>query len=53
MSDSPVPGVDGGTNRAKKMAEAKKCTIISLDIRLKGMVPRADLTRSVTVRAKR
>ena len=35
------------------MAEAKGCTIINLDIHLNGMVSRADLARSLTVRTKR
>ena len=33
--------------------EATRCTIISLHIRLNGMVARADLTRYLTVRMKR
>ena len=53
MSDSPEPGVDGGNSLSQKMAEATRCTIMRLDIRLNGMVDRADLTRSLTVRMKR
>ena len=53
MSDSPVPGVDGGNELSQKMAEATRCTIIRLDIRLNGIVAWADLTRSLTVRMKR
>ena len=53
MSESPVPGVYGGKSLIQKMAYATRCTIISLDIRLNGMVDRADLTRSLTVRMKR
>ena len=53
MSDSPAPGVYGGKSLIQKTAEATICTIISLDIRLNGVVARADLTRSLTVRMKR
>ena len=53
MSDSPAPGVDGGNALSQKMAEAKRCTLISLDIHLNGMVAQADLTRSLTVLMKR
>ena len=53
MSESPAPGVDGGNSLSQKMAEATGCNIISLDIRLNGMVARADLTRSLMVRMKR
>ena len=53
MSDSPASGVDGGNASSQKMAEATRCTIISLGICLNGMVARADLTRSLTVRMKR
>ena len=52
MSDSPSPGVDGGNALIQKMAEAKIFTIIGLDIRLNGIVARADLTRSLMVRMK-
>ena len=52
MSDSPAPGVDGGDSLSQKMAEAKICTIMSLDIRLNGMVAHADLIRSLTVQMK-
>ena len=53
MSDSPVTGVDGGNSLIQKMAEATRCTIISLDISLNGMVARSGLMRSLTVRMKR
>ena len=53
MSDSPAPGVDGGNALSQKMEEAKRCTIISLDIFLNGIVDQADLTRSLTVWMKR
>ena len=45
MSDNPALGVDGGNSLSQKMAETKICTIISLDIRLNGMVDQADITR--------
>ena len=53
MFDSPAPGVDGGNSLIQKMTDATRCTIIRLDIRLNGMMTRADLTRSLTVRMKR
>ena len=53
MSESPAPGVDGGNALSQKMAEETRCTIISLDIFLNGMVDQADLTRSLTVWMKR
>ena len=53
VSDSPVPSVYGGNALIPKMAEATRCTIISLDIRLNGMVAQADLTCSLTARMKR
>ena len=52
VSDSPAPGVDGGNKSIQKTEEATRSTIISLDICLNGMVDRADLTRSLTVRMK-
>ena len=52
MSDSPSPGVDQGNILSQKMAEVTICTIIRLNIRLNGMVARADLTRSSTIRMK-
>ena len=36
-----------------KMAKAKRCTIIILNVRLNGMVAQADLTRSLIFRMKR
>ena len=53
MYDSPAPGVDGGNELSQKITEATRCTIINLDISLNGMVDRADLTSSLTVRMKR
>ena len=53
MSDSPMPGVDGVNALSQKMSEATICTIISLGIRLNGMVAWVDLTRSLTVQIKR
>ena len=49
MSDSPAPGVYGGNALSQKMAGTTRCTIISLDIRLNGMVAWADLMRYLTV----
>ena len=37
---------------SEKMTEATRFTIISLDIRLNGMVAQADMTRFLTVRMK-
>ena len=53
MSDSPATGVDEGNKLTQKLAEATRCTIISLDTHLNGMAARRDLTRSLTVRIKR
>ena len=53
FSESPASGVDGGNVLSQKMAEATRCTIISLGVRLKCMVDQADITRSLTVRMKR
>ena len=53
MSDIPAPGVDGGNSLIQKMAEATRCTIISLDIRLNGVVAQVDLTPSLTFWMKR
>ena len=50
VSDITTPGFDGGNALNEKMAEATRCIIISLDIRLNGMVAWSDLTRSLTVR---
>ena len=53
MSDSPDTGVDGGNALIQKMAETTRCTIISLDIHLNGILAWADLTRSLMVHIKR
>ena len=53
MSDSPATSIDGGHLLSQKMAEATRYTIISLDIRLNGMVVQEDLTRSLPVWMKR
>ena len=52
LSESPASDVDGGNALSQKMAEAKICTLVMLDICLNGMVDRVDLTRSLTVRMK-
>ena len=52
MSDTPALGVDGGNSLSQKMVEATRCTVISFNIRLNGMMSWADLTRPLTVQMK-
>ena len=52
MFDSAVTGVEGRNLFIQKMTEATRCTIISLDTCLNGMVSREDLSHSLTVRMK-
>ena len=49
MSDGPAPGIDGGNALSQKVVEATRCNIMSLDIRLNGMVAWTELTCSLTV----
>ena len=51
--DIPDPGVYRGNKLIQNTAEAKICTIISLDTCLNGMASRTDPTRYLTVQMKR
>ena len=49
MSYSPASGFDGGGSLIKKMSDATRCNIISIDTSLNSVLARAYRTRSSTV----